>query len=226
MNRLIAILLGLCVLCDAGAEGDGIALDSDKKRISYAIGLSTAQSILRQGVDVDLTAFTLGVRDALDGSQPRISEAEYKQALANATASVNEKYKEQAKMNLQAGQEFLAKNKQHEGIVELSSGLQYKEIRTGAGEHPKPTDTVVVHYTGTLIDGTEFDSSKRRGEPATFPVNGVIKGWKEIMPLMTVGSRWQVFIPPGLAYGAKGAGAAIGPNETLVFEIELLEIKK
>lgn len=226
MKRLLLIALGCLYLGSVWAQGEGIALDSDQKKISYAIGLSTAQSIVRQGVEIELNAYMLGVRDALDGSEPRLTQEEFKTALANATESVNEGLKERAKANLQAGKDFLAKNKQAEGVVELSSGLQYKELRKGAGTHPKATDTVEVHYVGTLIDGTEFDSSRKRGEPATFPVNGVIEGWQEVLPLMTVGSRWQVFIPAQLAYGAKGAGAAIGPNETLVFEIELLDIKK
>ncbi|MSR15695.1 MAG: FKBP-type peptidyl-prolyl cis-trans isomerase [Gammaproteobacteria bacterium] len=208
------------------AEEGGIALDSDQKRISYAIGLSTAQSIARQGVELDLTAYMLGVRDALDGSTPRLSQEEFQAALANATSSVNDKFKEQAKANLQAGQSYMKENKEKEGVVELSNGIQYVEVRQGSGAHPKPTDTVVVHYEGSLIDGTVFDSSKKRGEPATFPIGGVIKGWQEILPLMTVGSRWDVVIPPQLAYGIKGAGSGIGPNETLRFEIELLEIAK
>lgn len=224
MKRLPLIALGCLCLGAASAQDEGIALDSDQKKISYAIGLSTAQSIVRQGVDLDLGAYMLGVRDALDGSEPRLSQEQFKTALDNATQSVNDGLKERARANLQTGKDFLAKNKDAEGVVALSSGLQYKELRKGAGAHPKPTDTVEVHYVGTLIDGTEFDSSRKRGEPASFPVNGVIEGWQEVLPLMTVGSRWQVFIPPQLAYGAKGAGAAIGPNETLIFEIELLDI--
>jgi FKBP-type peptidyl-prolyl cis-trans isomerase FkpA/FKBP-type peptidyl-prolyl cis-trans isomerase FklB len=119
----------------------------------------------------------------------------------------------------------MAKHKGEPGVTALSSGIQYKELRKGAGKHPKQSDRVIVHYTGTLIDGTEFDSSRGRGQPATLPLDGVIRGWQEVIPLMSIGSRWQVVIPPQLAYGAKGAGP-IGPNETLVFEIELLDIAK
>jgi len=124
------------------------------------------------------------------------------------------------------GDAYLAKNKKQKGVVELPSGVQYKVIIEGKGEKPKPTDTIVAHYKGTLIDGTEFDSSYKRGQPATFAVNQVIPGWQEILPMMPTGSKWQVVIPADKAYGARGAGANIGPNETLIFEVELLEIKK
>lgn len=224
MNKFA--LLAALVLTSAHAQDSGVSLDSDQKKISYAIGLSTAQSIARQGVEIDLNAYMIGVKDALDGTAPRLNQQEFQAALANATSSVNDKFKARAKANLQAGQAYMQENKAKEGVVELSNGIQYKELRAGSGAHPKPTDTVVVHYAGSLIDGTVFDSSKERGEPATFPISGVIKGWQEVLPLMTAGSRWQVVIPPQLAYGIKGAGSGIGPNETLRFEIELLDIAK
>ena len=222
-------LLGICLLSSplaVAAESLGTNLETDQRKISYAIGLSTAQSIVRQGVELDLEAYMLGVRDALDGSAPRLTQQEFQNALSHATDSVNDKFKAKAKENLKAGQAFMAKNKQQDGVVELSNGIQYKELRKGSGAHPKASDSVTVHYEGSLINGTVFDSSKQRGEAATFPLNGVIKGWQEVLPLMSAGSRWQVVIPPKLAYGIKGAGTGIGPNETLVFEIELLEIKK
>jgi FKBP-type peptidyl-prolyl cis-trans isomerase FklB len=223
MKRLVLAAAGLLTVGTATAQE--ALLSTDAQKSSYAIGLTTAQSISRQGVQLELDSFTLGVRDALDGTKPRLTPEQFQAALENATKTVNSRYKEQAQNSLKAGREFLAKNKTQEGVTELSSGLQYKELRKGAGKHPKPSDDVVVHYTGMLIDGTEFDSSKRRGEPATLNLGSVIRGWQEAIPLMTVGSRWQVFIPPQLAYGAKGAGP-IGPNETLVFEIELLDIAK
>ncbi|MGE3771571.1 MAG: FKBP-type peptidyl-prolyl cis-trans isomerase [Gammaproteobacteria bacterium] len=223
MNRLLWAAAGLLAVAPVAAQE--ALLKSDAQKSSYAIGLTTAQSIARQGVQLEYDSFVLGVRDALEGTAPRLTQEEFQAALNNATKSVNDRFKEQAQANLKAGREFLAKNKTAEGVTELSSGLQYKELRKGAGKHPKAGDTVVVHYTGTLIDGTEFDSSKRRGEPAELDLGSVIRGWQEAIPLMTVGSRWQVFIPPQLAYGAKGAGP-IGPNETLIFEIELLEIRK
>lgn len=224
-QKLLAFTM-MCCLSFASAEESPMGLDTDQKKISYAIGLSTAQSIARQGVQIDVSAFTLGVRDALDGNKPRLSQEEFQAALTNATSSVNDKLKERAKSNLEAGQAYMKKNKGKKGVIELSNGIQYQELRKGTGAHPKVDDTVVVHYEGKLVDGTVFDSSKARGEPATFQVNGVIPGWQEVLPLMSTGARWEVVIPPKLAYGVRGAGAGIGPNETLVFEIELLEIKK
>jgi len=224
-KKLIAIAVSCCIGSALAQEGS-TPLDSDQKKISYAIGLSTAQSIARQGVQIDQNAFMLGVRDALEGGKPRLTQEEFQAALSNATTSVNSNLKERAKANLEAGQAFMQENKNKEGVIELSSGIQYKEMRKGTGARPKLDDTVVVHYEGKLIDGSVFDSSKARGEPATFPVNGVIQGWQEVLPLMAAGARWQVAIPPKFAYGVRGAGAGIGPNETLLFEIELLDIKK
>lgn len=218
-------VLAVALLATTATHAQEALLSTDAQKSSYAIGVTTAQSIARQGVQLDFDAYMLGVRDALEGSKPRLTQEQFQTALENASKSVNSRFKEQARSNLEAGRAFMAKNKAEAGVTELSSGIQYKELRKGAGKHPKSSDSVVVHYTGTLIDGTEFDSSRSRGEPATLPLNGVIRGWQEVIPLMSVGSRWQVVIPPKLAYGAKGAGP-IGPNETLVFEIELLDIAK
>jgi FKBP-type peptidyl-prolyl cis-trans isomerase FklB len=135
------------------------------------------------------------------------------------------KAKESADKNLKAGEAFLAENAKKEGVVTLPSGLQYKVIEAGSGKTPKASDTVTVNYRGTLIDGKEFDSSYKRGEPATFPVSGVIAGWTEALQLMKEGAKWQLVIPPGLAYGEKGAGPVIGPNSTLVFEVELIKVQ-
>lgn len=222
-RSIVALCLGLVTTT---LLAEGVSLDNDKKKFSYAVGLQIAQSLIRQGVAVDLEAFSLAIRDSLDGTKPRLTMEELEAALKTGEASINEGLKQRGVNNLKAGKDYREKNKKAEGVVELSDGLQYKELRKGAGEHPKATDSVTVHYTGSLIDGREFDSSKRRGEAAKLSLSDVIKGWQEAIPLMTVGSRWQVVIPPELAYGAKGAGAVIGPNETLVFEIELLEINK
>ncbi|MGE0373505.1 MAG: FKBP-type peptidyl-prolyl cis-trans isomerase [Gammaproteobacteria bacterium] len=226
MNKKLVLLALCCPLAGAPAEEGGVGLDTDQKKISYAIGMSTAQSIVRQGVEIDVNAFMVGVRDALGGAPPRLTQEEFQAALSNATSSVNNSLKERARKNLEAGQAYMKENKGKDGVIELSNGIQYKELRKGAGAHPKRDDTVVVHYEGRLVDGSVFDSSKERGEPATFPVNGVIQGWQEVLPLMAAGARWEVVIPPKFAYGVRGAGAGIGPNETLVFEIELLEVKK
>jgi FKBP-type peptidyl-prolyl cis-trans isomerase FklB len=131
----------------------------------------------------------------------------------------------QGKKNLEAGQAFLEANKKKEGVVTLPSGLQYKVLTEGKGKQPKSSDSVIAHYRGTLINGTEFDSSYKRNEPATFPVQGVVKGWQEALPLMKEGAKWQIYIPADLAYGPRGAGQAIGPNETLIFDIELISVK-
>ena len=221
---LAALALLTLPLAHAEDKNAGV-LGTEAKRASYAIGLDLGHSLGRQGVEPDLTALTLGLQDGLHGEKPRITPEQYKAAMESLTKSVNERFKETAKINLDAGKAFLADNKKRAGVTELSSGLQYEELRKGSGAHPKPTDAVVAHYTGTLIDGTKFDSSRDRNEPATLPLDSVIKGWQEAIPLMTVGSRWKIFVPPALAYGVKGQGP-IGPNQTLVFEIELLEIKK
>ncbi len=222
MKRSLCLTLMLGVI--TGASGEGTSLESDKEKFSYSIGIQIGQSLVRQGVDLDTDAFNLAIRDAIDGSKPRLTPEDMQQAMGKGESAISSSLRERAKSNLKAGKAFLAENKQREGVVALSSGLQYKILRAGAGEFPKSSSTVVVHYVGTLMDGREFDSSRRRGEAATLGLGQVIRGWQEAIPLMRVGSRWQVFIPPDLAYGAKGAGAVIGPNETLIFELELLDI--
>ena len=224
--KFTALAAGLLLFAAGAHAADKSSgpLASEAQRTSYAIGIDVGQSLARQGVMPDVDAFLLGVKDGLGGIKPRITPEQYQSAMANLSKSVNDRFKETAKTNLDAGKGFLAENKKQGGVTELSSGLQYKELRKGSGAHPKAGDTIVAHYTGTLIDGTKFDSTKDRNEPATIPLDGVIKGWQEAIPLMTVGSRWQIFVPPNLAYGVKGQGV-IGPNQTLIFEIELLEIK-
>lgn len=222
MRWLLYVITVVCAI--NSAQGEGISLETDKEKFSYSIGIQIGQSIVRQGVKLDPDAFNLAIRDAVDGAKPRLSADTMEQSISKGESNVSEGLRERAKTNLAVGQTFLDDNKSKEGIVALSSGLQYKILRAGAGDFPKANSNVVVHYVGSLIDGREFDSSRRRGEPATLNLGQVIKGWQEAIPLMRVGSRWQVFIPPNLAYGAKGAGSVIGPNETLVFEIELLEI--
>ena len=224
LRALLLLILTVFLLSPVGpAFGQGVSLDSEKKKFSYAIGVQIGQSLIRQGVDLDPNAFALAVRDAADGSKPRLSADEMKRVLNKGESSVNEGLKEKAMTNLKAGRAFLAANKKKEGVVALSSGLQYKVEREGAGDFPKPNANVLVHYVGTLIDGREFDSSRRRGEPATLNLGQVIKGWQEAIPLMRAGSRWTIYVPPSLGYGAQGAGAVIEPNSALIFEIELLE---
>src|SRR3972149_78643 len=217
-------LLALSLSLNAwGKEPAGFK--TDKQKFSYTAGYQIGQNLKRQNLDLDSKALRQGAQDAITNAKPRLKPEEMQAAVQAQQKKDMEKQEAQAKKNLEAGQAFLEKNKKKEGVVTLSSGLQYKVITEGKGKQPKSTDTVVAHYRGTLINGTEFDSSYMRNEPVTFQVEGVIKGWQEALPLMKEGAKWQVYIPVELGYGARGYGNAIGPNETLVFDIELLSIK-
>lgn len=204
-------------------------LQTQKQKASYAIGLNIGKGLQKDSVDVDESALMRGVKDALSNSKPALSEEEIGAALAALRNGLEAKHEEQVRLegqgNLKEGEAFLAANKAKEGVVALPSGLQYKILKEGTGPKPSAEDSVVCNYRGTLLNEKEFDSSYKRGEPASFPVNGVIPGWTEALQLMPVGSKWQLFVPPGLAYGARGAGPEIGPNATLIFEVELLSIQ-
>jgi FKBP-type peptidyl-prolyl cis-trans isomerase len=206
-----------------------LKLTTSKDKVSYAIGMNIGGGIKRDGVDVDPNVVARGLRDALTGSKPLMTDEEAKAVLAALRTELTAKKEAEAKRvsesNKQAGEQFLAANKTKEGVITLPSGLQYKVLKEGAGPKPTASDTVVCQYRGTLIDGTEFDSSYKRGQPATFPVNAVIKGWTEALQLMPVGSKWQLFVPPDLAYGEHSPGGEIGPNATLIFEVDLLSIQ-
>lgn len=203
--------------------------NTDKEKASYAIGMNIGTSLKRDGLDVDPNIVSQGLKDAMSGTASKISEADAQQAMGKLRSEVMAKKQAEAtqagEANKKAGDQFLAANKAKEGVVTLPSGLQYKILTAGAGPKPKATDTVEVNYRGTLIDGPEFDSSYKRGKPETLGVSQVIKGWTEALQLMPLGSKWQLVIPPDLAYGANGAGGVIGPNSTLIFDIELLSIK-
>jgi len=205
------------------------ALTTDRDKESYALGMNIARGLKGQSVDVDPAVLTRAIKDVLTGAKPLLTDDEAMEALKKLQVEVRQKQeterKELADKNQREGQEFLAANKTKDGVVTLPSGLQYKILTQGNGPKPAPNDTVVCQYRGTLIDGTEFDSSYKRGQPATFPVNRVIKGWTEALELMPVGSKWQLFVPPDLAYGDRGAGNLIGPNATLIFEVEVLSIQ-
>ncbi len=222
---VIAIFLGSGLIA---AEKN--PLKDERDRISYSIGLSIGSNFKQQSIDIMIEPFTDGVRDALLNRKPKLTDQEIKttmEAFQNQMrAKMQEKKDLQAGQNLTEGETFLKQNGAKEGIITTASGLQYKILKKGTGPKPKLTDTVATHYTGKLLNGQVFDSSYKRNAPATFPVNGVIKGWTEALQLMETGSKWQLFIPANLAYGNRGAGNVIGPNATLVFEIELLEIKK
>jgi len=204
------------------------AFKTEKEKVSYAIGMNVGKNLQRSDIDVDPAIVAKGIQDTLAGKTV-MTEAEAQTTLTQLQADVRkkqeEKMKEAGDANQKEGEAFLAANKAKPGVVTLPSGLQYKILKEGTGPKPAATDSVVCNYRGTLTNGTEFDSSYKRGEPATFPVNGVIKGWTEALQLMPVGSKWELYIPPDLAYGPRGAGADIGPNATLVFEVELVSIK-
>lgn len=204
-------------------------LKDQKAKNSYALGMNLAHSVKTQPVDLDTAAFIQGIKDVLGGGKTLMSDAEMTAALAVLETEVNAKAAEKAKQlgetNKVEGAAFLAGNKSKPGIVTLPSGLQYKIITAGTGPKPTTADTVVCNYRGTLINGKEFDSSYKRGQPASFPVGRVIKGWTEALQLMPVGSKWQLFIPSDLAYAEHGAGQDIGPNATLIFDVELISIQ-
>lgn len=194
------------------------------------IGNGLGAQLKKQSVEVDWNLVAQGLKDSTGGAKTRLTEEEAKAVLTEVQNEVRkeqqEKMKEAAATNKTEGEAFLAANKSKEGVVTLPSGLQYKILTAGTGPKPTAGDTVECNYRGTLIDGTEFDSSYKRGQPATFPVSGVIKGWTEALQLMPVGSKWQLFIPSNLAYGERGAGADIGPNAALIFEVELISIQE
>ena len=191
-------------------------------KISYALGLSIGNNFLSSGIkNLNVEDFMRGVNDVLSEGTPEISYDEAKQIINDYFVKLQA---EQVKLNEEAGEEFLRINKEKAGVVTLPSGLQYEILKKGTGDKPKATDKVKCHYHGTLINGTVFDSSVQRGEPATFGVSQVIQGWVEALQLMEKGSKWRLFIPSDLAYGARGAGEIIGPNSTLIFEVELLDI--
>lgn len=192
------------------------------ERFSYALGLNIASNLIRSGVkSFNPDIFIEAINDTYSGEMPKIMPEEANKILESFMEKANAG---QAESNLVEGLEFLSENSDKEGVVELDNGLQYKILNPGDGPSPGPDDNVKCHYHGTLIDGTVFDSSVERGQPAVFPVNGVIKGWVEALQMMEVGSKWRLFIPPDLAYGEQGAGNDIGPNSTLIFDVELLEI--
>jgi FKBP-type peptidyl-prolyl cis-trans isomerase FklB len=207
-----------------------LTLKTQKDKASYAIGLNIGKSMHKDSVDIDPSILLRGLKDGLAGSKPLLTDDEARTAMVTLQTEMRKKQEEkmlvQGATNKKEGEAFLADNKTKEGVVTLPSGLQYKILKEGTGPKPVATDTVVCNYKGTLLDNTEFDSSYKRGQPATFPVSGVIKGWTEALQLMPVGSKWQLFIPSELAYGARGGpGGGIGPNATLIFEVELMSVQ-
>jgi FKBP-type peptidyl-prolyl cis-trans isomerase len=226
--RWLAAATAALLLAGHASAQDAPKLTNQKDKVSYSIGMDIGNNLKRQSIDVDVDLLAKGVKDALAGGETLLSDEEARETLValqkELRAKALERKKLDAEKNKKEGEVFLAENKTKEGVVSLPSGLQYKILRSGDGSSPKGTDTVETNYRGTLIDGTEFDSSYKRGQAAVFPVNGVIAGWTEALQLMKVGDKWQLFVPPELAYGERGAGP-IGPNSTLIFDVELLSIK-
>ncbi len=190
------------------------------------MGVQIGKQLKNQGLkDIDADEVSQAIKDVLNDRDLALSETEMQELLTAKQQQLNADRMIKGKEAKAAGDRFLLQNKSKPGVVTMANGLQYRVIKAGSGVKPTATNSVVAHYSGTLINGTEFDSSYKRGQPATFPVNGVIQGWQQILPMMATGSTWEVFIPSNLAYGERGAGGSIGPNETLIFKIELIEVK-
>lgn len=232
--RLISVMFLLVSLVGCAAEEAKIVpelkLDTPKNRISYTIGVNIGKDFKTQKMDIDADALAMGLKDSLSDKELRLTEEEMASEIQafqqEMQAKITAEMEAMVAKNKEEGESFLAENAKKEGVVVTESGLQYKVLEPGEGESPEATDMVTVHYRGTLIDGTQFDSSYDRGEPATFPVVGVIAGWTEALQLMKPGAKWQLVIPPELAYGERGAGQVIGPNATLLFDVELISVEK
>ncbi len=223
--RLLIITIALLSLASVGFGEDKPQLKDLKDKVSYSVGLNVGSNFKKQGQELNPDALLAGLKDALSGKTPALNENELKETMEAWSKQMEDKQKVAGEKNAADATKFLAENKKKDGVKTTASGLQYKVMKEGAGAQPKETDTVTVNYRGTLINGTEFDSSYKRGQPATFPVNGVIKGWTEALQLMKPGSKYQLFIPADLAYGPRAVGPDITPNSALIFEVELLEVK-
>jgi FKBP-type peptidyl-prolyl cis-trans isomerase FklB len=230
MRRRLAITMCAAVaLSGAAFAADAPELKTDKEKLSYSIGMDIGGKLKQQSIDVDPELLAKGLKDSYGGGKTILTEDEARQAFMEFQQRQMAKQAEANRVlgekNKADGEKFLAENAKKEGVKTLPSGLQYKVITPGKGKSPKATDTVTTNYRGTLIDGTEFDSSYKRGQPATFPVSGVIPGWTEALQLMKEGAKWELYLPSSLAYGDRGAGKEIGPNATLIFDVELISIK-
>jgi FKBP-type peptidyl-prolyl cis-trans isomerase FklB len=231
-NTLLAAALcgGGAILSHATAASAEVPLKSDNDKVAYMIGHQIGTNFKRDGIEIDLNIMLAAMKDAIAGTKSQLTPEETQKLMMDFQKSLQAKAEAKARAegekNAAAGKTFLAENGKKDGVKTTASGLQYKVVTEGKGEAPKATDTVSVNYKGTLLDGTEFDSSYKRNKPATFAVGGVIKGWTEALQLMKPGSKYELWIPSDLAYGERGAGEQIGPNSTLHFEVELLSIEK
>ena len=229
MKCWIVPVCWLIVLSPSAAADEQSLIRTDQQMVSYTLGYQIGGQLAAQiregGLDLDPEAFAQAIADVLSGRPPAITSTQMEAALEILQQQQNARRDTAAETGQSRGEAFQVEYSQRQGVVVTASGLQYRVIETGEGRSPGPADTVVVHYVGQLIDGTEFDSSRGRGTPATFSLGGIILGWQEALQLMREGDIWEVVIPSELAYGAQGAGASIGPNETLIFEIELISVK-
>ncbi len=218
MKKIILSLILIMGITSINAQN----LNTEMEKVSYSLGVNVAKSVKNQGLtSIDSEAIAQAFTDVFEGNELKISEQESNLILQDY---FGELAKEAQSANVESGERFLAENAKRDGVTTTATGLQYEVLAEGSGDSPKETDQVTVHYHGTLIDGTVFDSSVERGQPATFPVNGVIPGWVEALQLMKPGAKYKLFIPSNLAYGERGAGGSIGPNATLIFEVELISV--
>jgi FKBP-type peptidyl-prolyl cis-trans isomerase len=224
-TRIAGILAFMAPLLLA-AEDQKAEFKTPADKLSYLVGMEVGTTIKRMDTEISMDAFQRGVKDSLEGRASRLTPQETQAVREAYVKEQTQKFQDRAEKNKKEGEAFLAENGKKKGISTTASGLQYEVLKEGAGATPKATDTVTVHYRGTLLSGTEFDSSYARGEPVTFPVTGVIPGWTEALQLMKVGGKYRLAIPSPLAYGEQGAGLEIGPNAALLFEVELLGIEK
>jgi FKBP-type peptidyl-prolyl cis-trans isomerase len=230
-QRIRPLAVAVALVLAGQAQAQQAALETDVQKYSYAVGTRIAAQLLNQfgsdTNDVDMKALAAGISDTVNGGERLMTDEEAMAMIQSRQQALEAEAAASAEKAAAAGASWREENAKVEGVTQTESGLQYSVIASGneSAPSPGPSDTVVVHYRGTLLDGTEFDSSHSRGVPATFPLSGIIPGWKEALQLMRAGDKWNVVIPPELAYGERGAGGTIGPNETLLFEIELIEVK-
>jgi len=224
MKKFIVIVSASLLALPLLGQEKSPQLKDQKDKVSYSIGMNIGANLVKQKVDINPDILAAGIKDMLAG-KPQLTPDQVKEVMAQFEKDMEAKQKQAGEKNKTEGAKFLEDNKKKPDVKNTASGLQYKVIKEGTGEKPKATDTVSVNYRGTLIDGTEFDSSYKRGQPATFPLNGVIKGWTEGLQLMKTGSKYQLFVPASLAYGERAVSPELGANATLIFEVELLEIK-
>lgn len=227
MKALITSLtVGIGLTLVVSAQDAKSGLDTQKQKVGYAIGMNIGSSFKKQSLELDFDTLIKGLKDGYTGGKAAMTEEQIQEVMMNLQKEMSAKHAEKMEAAKKDGIAFLVANKGKEGVKTTASGLQYKSITEGKGAKPKATDSVTVNYKGTLVDGTEFDSSYKRNEPAKFPLNGVIPGWTEGLQLMPVGSKYQFFIPSQLGYGEGGQGGSIPPNSTLIFEVELISIDK